>query len=233
MNSLLLWIGGLLVAALCALSGGPYFVDWNSYRGLLEEEASRLLDRQVRGGGNVDVRLLPFPYVRFENVRIADVDRAIGAPFFRADSFTLWLAVAPLLKGVVEANEVEVKRPVLNLRLGADGGGNWQTLSVRPAKLPFVPRDVAFQSVKISDGVLVVNGANAEEVARLGVSKGEISSAALDGPYKFSGDIRWNGEPREVRASTASPDADGSILFKLMVRVPKSDNSYTLDGKVV
>ncbi|HZA02787.1 MAG TPA: AsmA family protein [Hyphomicrobiaceae bacterium] len=232
MNSLLLWMGGLLVVALCALSGVPHFVDWNSYRGLFEEEASRLLDRPVRVGGSVNVRLLPFPYVRFESVRIADGDAAIRTPFFRAESITLWLAVPPLLKGVIEANEVEVKRPIFNLHLGSEGGGNWQTFKLNPTQLPFVPRDVALQSVKISDGVLAVHRPGAEEMARVEVREGELTGAALEGPYKFRGDIRWNGEAREVRVSTASPDADSSIRFKVLVRVPASDNSYTLDGKV-
>jgi uncharacterized protein involved in outer membrane biogenesis len=232
MNSLLLWFGGLLVAALCALAGGPYFIDWNSYRGIIEEEATRLLDRQVRVNGKVNLRFLPTPYVRFEDIRIADATGEFGPPFFRAESFTLWLAIAPLLKGVFEANEVEIRRPVLNLRLGSDGGGNWQTLKVVPSELPFVPRDVALQSVKMSDGILTIYRPGGEEMARLELVESELSGAALDGPYKFRSDIRWNGERREVRASTAVPDADGSIRFKLSVRSPESGNSYTFNGGI-
>jgi uncharacterized protein involved in outer membrane biogenesis len=232
MNSLLLWFGGLLVAALCALAGGPYFIDWNSYRGIIEEEATRLLDRQVRVNGKVNLRFLPTPYIRFEDIRIADATGEFGAPFFRAESFTLWLAIAPLLKGVFEANEVEIRRPVLNLRLGSDGGGNWQTLKVVPSELPFVPRDVALQSVKISDGILAIHRPSGEEMARLEVVESELSGAALEGPYKFRGDIRWNGERGEVRASTAVPDPDGSIRFRISVRAPASGNSYTFNGGI-
>ena len=38
------------------------------------------------------------------------------------------LSVPPLLKGIIEANEIELKRPVLRLAVDADGGGNWRTL---------------------------------------------------------------------------------------------------------
>ena len=72
MNNALLYLGGLLVMTLALVFAVPYFVDWNSYRGVFEEEASRVLGREVRVGGAVNLRLLPSPYVRFEKIRIAD-----------------------------------------------------------------------------------------------------------------------------------------------------------------
>jgi len=125
MNNALLYIGGLLVVALAALFAVPYFIDWNRYRGVFEEEASRVLGRDVRVGGAVNLRLLPAPYVRFEKLKIADAGDESGESFFRAESFTMWLSVPPLLKGVLEANKVELKRPVVKLVTNDTGGGNW------------------------------------------------------------------------------------------------------------
>ena len=51
MNNALLFIGGLLVVTLAALFAVPHFVDWNGYRGVFEEEASKVLGRDVRVGG--------------------------------------------------------------------------------------------------------------------------------------------------------------------------------------
>jgi uncharacterized protein involved in outer membrane biogenesis len=97
MSNGLLYIAGLLSLALAALFAVPYFVDWNGYRGVFEEEATRILGRDVRVGGDVNVRLLPAPYVSFEKLRIADPSGTTGEPFFRADSFTMRLSVGPLL----------------------------------------------------------------------------------------------------------------------------------------
>ena len=105
MNGVLLWIAGLIVALLAALFAVPYAVDWNSYRGVFEEEASRMLGREVRVGGAVSLRLLPAPYVRFERPRIAD-ERG-GEAFFRAESFTMWLALPQLVQGILEAKQIE------------------------------------------------------------------------------------------------------------------------------
>src|SRR5690606_16018754 len=98
MHGVFLWIAGLIVAVLAALFGVPYAVDWNSYRGVFEEEASRMLGREVRVGGDVSLRLLPVPYVKFGKPRIADAE--VGDAFFRAESFTMWLALPPLLQGI-------------------------------------------------------------------------------------------------------------------------------------
>jgi uncharacterized protein involved in outer membrane biogenesis len=174
MSNGLLYIAGLLALALAALFAVPYFVDWNGYRGVFEEEASRVLGREVRVGGDVNVRLLPAPYVSFEKIRIADPTGTTGEPFFRVDSFTMRLSVPPLLKGIIEANEIELKRPVLRLAVDAEGSGNWRNLSIAPGVLPFVPADVTLQSVKISDGVIAFHGPKGIGFAELDGLNGEL-----------------------------------------------------------
>lgn len=230
MNGVLLWIAGVIVTLLAALFAVPYAVDWNSYRGVFEEEASRMLGREVRVGGNVNLRLLPAPYVSFERPRIADEE--IGDAFFRAESFTMWLALPPLVQGIIEAKQVELKQPVLRLQVNPDGGGNWSSFRLHKAALPFAPREVSLQSVRITDGVLALHGTDGEALARIEIADGELSAPALEGPYKLRADVRWNGEVREVRASTAPADQDGSTRVKLTVRAPDSGNSYSFDGRV-
>ncbi len=231
MNGALLWIAGLIVTLLAALFAVPYAVDWNTYRGVFEQEASRMLGREVRVGGDVTLRLLPAPYVRFEKPRIADAE--IGEAFFRADSFTMWLDLPPLVQGIFEAKQVELKRPVLRLQVHEDGGGNWRTFRIQQSALPFVPRGVTLQSLKISDGILAVHGIQGEPLTRIEIADGELSAPALEGPYRLRANVRWNGDIREVRASTAPPDADGSTRLKLAVRAPRSGNSYTFDGRMI
>ena len=230
MNRALLWIGGLLLVALSALFTVPRVVDWNSYRGVFEEEASRMLGRQVRVGGDVAVRLLPSPYVSFGQLRIADTTGTLGEPFFRADNVTMGLSIAPLLRGVVEATTVVVEKPVLTLALDAQGRGNWRDFRIAPGTLPFVPADVTFQSVSIADGTIGVRTADGSELARLDAITGEFSADSLDGPFKFRGLTSWDGKPRDVNFSTAKPDADGGIRFKALVRTGENGARYTLEA---
>ena len=232
MNNVLLWIGGILVAMLAALFTVPHFVDWTSYRGVFEEEASRVIGREVRVAGAVNLRLLPTPYVRFEKVRLADAAGQTGEPFFRADDFTLWLAPGPLLRGAIEAREVELRRPTLKLRLNAQGGGNWQTLSLSRASMPFVPNDVTLQSVQITDGTISIDDATGAELARVGNITGDLSVAALEGPFKFKGSYSWNGERHELKSATAPFEPDGSLRINAQVTSIATTNTYTLDGRL-
>ena len=130
MSNFFVALAVFIITVVGALFTVPYFIDWNGYRGVFEEEASRLLvpeflSRFARGA--VNLHLLPTPYFRFEKVRIADASVNLEEPFFRTDSVTVKLSVPPLLRGAVEANEIEFQRPVLRLALNDKGGWNWQT----------------------------------------------------------------------------------------------------------
>src|SRR6476619_8543329 len=93
MSNFFIAIGVFLITIIGALFAVPYMVDWNGYRTVFEEEATRLLGREVRVGGAVNLHLLPTPYFRFEKVRIADASVHLEEPFFRTDSVTVTLSV--------------------------------------------------------------------------------------------------------------------------------------------
>jgi uncharacterized protein involved in outer membrane biogenesis len=232
MNNALLYLGGILITALAVLFAVPRFVDWNSYRGIFEEEASRILGREVRVGGAVNVRLLPAPYVSFERLRIADVGDDGGNSIIRVESFTMWLSVPPLLRGVLEAHKVELRRPVINLAANASGSGNWRSLAITPGAFRFAPKEVALQSVQISDGAIIVTGPTRTDLARFDGINGEFMAEALEGPFKFKGTAAWDGAPRNVRLSTAKIDPNGDLRFKAAVDVVDNANSYVLDARL-
>lgn len=232
MNNALLYLGGLLIAALAVLFAAPRFIDWNSYRGVFEEEASRILGREVRVGGAVNLRLLPSPYVSFERLRIADISDEGSSSIIRIENFTMRLSVPPLLKGLIEAHRVEIRRPILNLVINDEGGGNWQSLAASPGTLPFVPKDVTLQSVLIEEGEIVISGPGRRELARFDAINGELTAEALEGPFRYRGSVNWQGKPRHLRLATAQIDANGDLRFKAAVDVADSSNSYMLDGRL-
>lgn len=232
MNNVLLVLGAILAGILGALVAVPMVIDWNGYRGVFEEEASRLLGRDVRVGGAVNVRILPVPYVRFEKLRIADTASTGGDPLFRAESVTMRLSVSPLLRGVLEAQSVELKKPSLRLVVDSEGRGNWASLSLKPGSLPFVPADVTLQSVGIEGGTLMFVGAAGKDLAEFQGIDGELSADGFEGPFKFKGHAGWYGEPREIRFATTKAENDGALRFRASVRVPANQNTYLFDGRI-
>lgn len=230
MNRVLLGIGGLLVGLLALLFAAPAMIDWNRYRGIFEEEASRFLGREVRVGGAVNLRLLPVPFVRFEQVRIADTSANVGRPLFMADDFTVWLSIGALLSGGIEASAIELRKPVVTLVLDGQGGGSWSSLDPERLQGRFVPARVAFDSVRITNGSLAILSPDGQPKAAFENINGELSAQALQGPYRVTAAYAVGGAARELRLSTAKAADDGSVRFKGTVRDPVSGISSSLDG---
>lgn len=230
MNTFLMWLGGFLIAILAALFAVPHFIDWNGYRGVFEEEASRVFGRDVRVRGSVNVRILPTPYVRFEKLRIADTSGITGAPLFSADSFTMWLSVPPLLKGVFEARQIEIDKPVVRFAIDRSQRPNWVDLTLRSSRLPIAPGDISLQDVNIRDGEIAYDAADAGTLARITDINGSLSASGLQGPYAFRGLAKIAGEANEVRFATGEIDDAGSAKLRVVVQRPDGSTRHMLDG---
>ncbi|MBO0765261.1 MAG: AsmA family protein, partial [Hyphomicrobiaceae bacterium] len=233
MNNLLIAIAVFVITVVGALFAVPYFIDWNSYRSAFEEEARNVIGREVQVDGDVTLNLLPTPYLRVEKVRIADTSATLTEHFFKAESLSMKLSIAPLLRGVVEANEIEFQRPVLRVALDAAGGWNWQGFAQALRSTGYMPANVTLTSLKVVDGVLALHGPDGVERTRLDGVNGELSAPALDGPYTFRGTFTSAGATREVRIGTGVPEADGKVPLRVSLRLLDTGASYVLDARAV
>ena len=219
MSNFFIAIAVFLITIIGALFAVPYFIDWNGYRGVFEEEATRLLGREVRVGGAVNLHLLPTPYFRFEKVRIADTSVNLQEPFFRTESLTIKLSIPPMVRGVVEANEIELQRPVLRLALDDNDGWNWQSFGQVLGGAAYLPANVALTSVKIADGALAAarrpTAPSAHASRRSTASCPRRRSTAPTGSAAPSA---RPGAERELRLATARPEPDGTVRFKAILR---------------
>lgn len=235
MSNLLIAIAVFVITVVGALFAIPYFVDWNSYRSTFEEEASRVISREVQVDGDVKLHLLPIPYVRLEKVRIAEATSAntnLTDPFFRADALSVKLSIAPMFRGIVEANEIEFQRPILRVVQDAKGEWNWQGFARTLGGTAYMPANVTLTSLKITDGTLALHATDGHERGRLEGLNGELSAPALNGPYRFRGTFRAGGGERELRLATAPPETDGSVRIRASLRFIESGSTYVLDARV-
>jgi AsmA-like protein len=232
-NNLLIAIAVFVITVLGALFAVPHFIDWNSYRSNFEEEARNVIGREVQVDGDVTLHLLPTPYFRVEKVRIADTATPLTEHFFKTESLSIKLSIAPLLRGVVEVNEIEFQRPVLRVAQDGKGAWNWQDFAQALSSTGYVPANVTLASLRVVDGVLALHGADGIERTRLDGVNGELSAPALEGPYRFRGNFTSGGATREVRVATGSPEADGKVPLRLSLRLLDTGASYVLDARAV
>jgi hypothetical protein len=233
MNNLLIAIAVFIITVVGALFAVPHFIDWNSYRGIFEEEAKNVIGREVQVDGDVKLHLLPTPYFRLEKVRIADASATLNEAFFKADSLSIKLSIPPLFRGIVEAHEIEFQRPVLRLALDAKDGWNWQSFAQALSSAGYVPANVALSSLRIRDGVLALHGSDGAEYARLDGLSGELSAPALQGPYTFRGAFAFGGAKRDLRLATGLPEADGTVPFRLSLHLPETNSSYLINARAI
>jgi uncharacterized protein involved in outer membrane biogenesis len=230
-NSFLLSLAVLLIVALSALFAVPYFIDVNAYRPQFEAEASKLLGRQVRVGGPIHLELLPVPELRFDRFAVADENGRFQRPLLTARSVQASLNIGSLLRGVVEARQLEFVDPVLSLEFKPDGTGNWSDVGPGARPVGFAPMRIALDSVTVSGGRI--------EIAKPGMPplvlqklRGQASAQSLYGPYKVSVDYEVGGRPQRLRFSTGQPDTHGAVHLKAVLQDAAHATTVLLDGRL-
>jgi hypothetical protein len=230
-NSFLLTLTALLILVLGALFAAPLIVDWNDYRPVFEQQATKLLGREVKVGGKVHMTLLPAPELRFDDVKVADEAGHLDQPLLEARSIEALLNIGALLGGSIEARQLTISDPILRLKVNADGSGNWSDVGRPGEALPFVPKEVSLDQVSVTGGRIEL-AKGGEPALTLENVEGEASATSLAGPYKVSTSYTYAGRRQELHFSTSTHDASGTFRLKSALRDPTRNTVYLLDGDV-
>jgi large subunit ribosomal protein L24 len=218
---------GLAIAIILALVSAlvaPLVVDWNQYRGTLEEKASELVGLSVHVKGTIEARILPTPLIKLRSVEIGENGRP---PALRAGALELEVRLGPLLRGEVRASELHLVAPEISLGLDSKGGIDWPAMSAS-----FRPDALSVSRVNIEDARVILTDAGSG--SRLVLQKlwfnGEIRSFA--GPFTGEGAFVVGDELYGYRISGGRVDDDGG--FRLKLGVDPSDHPLTteVDGTV-
>jgi len=117
----------VLVLAVAVLLLLPPFIDLGYYKArylpLVEEALQRKVDV-----GEVRLRILPSPAIRFSRLNISDDPAFSTRVFFTAEKMSLRLRLWPLLTGRLQVDEFVLEKPVANLVKRTDGTFNFAGL---------------------------------------------------------------------------------------------------------
>ncbi|ODR93835.1 hypothetical protein AUC70_09365 [Methyloceanibacter stevinii] len=231
MNSFLLTLTALLILVLSALFAAPLFVDWDDYRPAIEAQMTKLVGRDVKVDGEVQLIVLPAPYLKFDDIKVANADGSLETPFLEASSLEAKLNVGTLLTGKVEAHELTIINPTVRLQVDGTGAGNWSDLGQRKPGAVFVPSDVLLDSVRVTGGTLEISRGGSTAFVFTNID-GEASASSLAGPYKVLADYDFEGRSQSIRFSTGIIDDSGKFRVKTALRDPERSASYQLDGSI-
>ena len=99
----------VVIALFAALLAPPYFVNWERFTADFETQASRIIGQPVKVGGKTNLRLLPLPFVSFENLDVGE--NSDGSPLMTVERFSLNMELFPFLSGEVRIVEMAMLRP--------------------------------------------------------------------------------------------------------------------------
>jgi large subunit ribosomal protein L24 len=206
LQATLLGIAVAIILALVAALVGPYFVDWNAYRGYFEAEAAKVVGQPVRIAGPIDARLLPTPALTLGNIEIG----APTQPPARMRELHAELALGQLVRGELRASELHIAGLQVSLGLTAQGAIDWPA-----TRLGLDPDRLQIDRVEVEDSRLTLGDAASGAAVELRGFwfKGEMRS--LLGPAKGEGGFMAEGERYGYRVAASRVGDDGAVKLKL------------------
>ncbi|MEZ0019353.1 hypothetical protein ABIE76_004000 [Sinorhizobium fredii] len=219
-------IGGLLVIALFAALIAPLFINWTDFRTDFEREASRIMGKPVVVHGSVDARLIPFPTVTLNDVRVGD--EGDGEPLIQVAQFSMSAELAPFLSGEALIFDMRLDRPRAKLRLQPDGTLDW----ARGPRAAIPANTVVLENVEIADGEIEFVDEQAGRTRRVSDLSAAVSARSLAGPWKVEGRAALDGEAGSFSFMSNAVDDEGALSLRARLIPDERPFGVELDGEL-
>jgi hypothetical protein len=226
LSRILLAVGGLVVVALFAALIAPWFIDWTDFRKEFEREASRIMGKPVVVHGSVDARLIPFPTVTLNDVRVGASED--GDPLIQVAQFSMSAELAPFLSGEALIFDMRLDRPKAKVRLLPDGTLDWAR--GRRASIP--AKTVVLENVEISNGQIEFIDEQTGRTRRVSGLAADVSARSLAGPWKIEGRAALDGEAGSFSLASNEVDEAGALSLKARVTPDKRPFGVETDGSL-
>ena len=221
-----IFLGSLLVIILFGALIAPYFVNWDKFTSDFERQASRVLGQEVRVGGKTNLRILPLPFLSFENLQVGR--NADGSPLMTVDRFSFNAELLPFLSGEVRIVEMSMQRPQVNLQVEEDGTIAW----TNPQEALVDPEQVNIEKLNIQNGSILVEGLVGNRSLQVDDIQGELNAKSVLGPWRIDANATVEGFDSKIKIATGTFQDDGSMRLKMDLNRVDRPYNLLLDGPV-
>jgi hypothetical protein len=209
-QSTLLGIAIVIIAALVAALVGPLFIDWGYYRSTFEGELTRLVGLPVRVTGAIDARILPTPTVSLHGIVINGPPGQ--SPKLSAHSLDVELALGPLMRGQWRAAALRVDGP--EFTVGIDENGK---VDGPPLPIGLDSDRLAIDHLVIDNGRIALRDAASSTRVVLEQLWFNGDMRSLAGPISGEGAFVSSGQLYGYRVTTSRRGDDGGTKVRLSV----------------
>ena len=230
-KSPILYVGIALVLLVTALLSAPVLVDWNGYRASIEDYGRRLTGRDVKVVGDVSVHLFPWPRLRLERVRIANVEGAMLPDMMRAEAVEARMLLGSLISGYVEVSDIRIEKPIVSFERLANGDGNWWLAPELDGAASVDARRVSIENLEVIGGTVFLSDSRRGGTAQLNDVNAVLNAQTLLGPWKARGEASYKDMPISLGLSTGR--FRPGEPFKFGLRLSPVDGAglvYTFEG---
>lgn len=234
--------GGILAVIIVLLLVAPFFINLNSYKGLIAEKAKEATGRDLVIDGDISLSLLPIPSVSVEGIKFGNAAEGSAANMAEVDKVKVKVALMPLLSGKAEIKSIELVNPTIILEKLPDGKGNWEitppagaaeaatTAAPDPNAAGGSKFDLSIEGASITDGTLVyrdLTTASEQRVENLNV---DLSLGSLQGPFKATGGVTALGMPIGFDVDVGRLDPAQPMPINLTLKIEEAKASVGFSG---
>ena len=223
LSRIMLFVGGLVVVALFAALLAPLFVDWTSFRQDFEREASRIMGRPVTVHGSVDARLIPFPSVTLNDVRVGSPED--GKPLVEVARFSMDAELAPFLSGEALIFDMRIEEPKARVKLFSDGTLDW----ARGLKSDIPAKTVILENVAVTGGEIEFVDEQTGRTRHVTGLDAQVSAKSLGGPWRIDGRAALDGETGAFQLASGQVE-NGELSMRARIVPDRLSFSADLDG---
>lgn len=223
---LFIFLGSLVVVLLFVALIAPYFIDWDEFKSEFETQASRVIGQEVKVGGKTNLRLLPLPYLSFQDLQVGRNND--GSPLMTVEQFSFTAELLPFLSGQVRIVDMSMQAPKVNLQVAEDGTIAW----TNPKEFLVNPEQVNIENLTIENGSILVKGLVGERSFQLENIQGDLNAKSILGPWRIDADAEVEGVASRIKIATGTFQDDGAMRLK--IELSRNDQPYNLllDGPV-
>ena len=213
MNKFIAAIAALIVLLVAIAALLPNLISPESYKGKIEEEASKALGRSVTFGDDISFKIIPRTAFSVSDLEIANAEGFEGDYLARVKNADIGVSLLPLLTGgAVNIEKFILVEPDLNFQKNANGDANWTFTDAasgdtstsddndagQASGATGIQPDVTLGDVRISDGRAIFKDAAENKTYTTENIDVTVKLHSLKEPLEIDGSMTFQGAPATV-----------------------------------
>jgi len=210
LKTILIVAAGVLLAAIVAVVVALRSIDFNKYKALVAEQVKAATGRELRIGGNLDLKIGFSPAVVVEDVSFANASWGSRPEMVKVHRFEVEVALFPLILRDIRVKRLILVQPDILVETDAKGIGNW-SLGDAAAPRATKPGDtkaglaaIAVEKVRIEKGTLTYRDGRTKQATSLALDRLDLQAKNVTSPLAIDFAGAYGGKPFTL-AGTVGP----------------------------